>query len=232
MNLLVLGILAFILLLVFRGYRKGFFKSAASAIGIVLAVLLTAILYPGVNKLLCQYTVLDDVIEQKIIEKFELPEETKTATRNEEIDTIENLDLPDNVKGWLIANCNGETFLESGVDNVCSYIAKSLTAMVMWGISYVLTLLVLLLLLHILIMVLDVANYIPIVKSINKAGGAIFGAGQGILIVWIFMGIVTLLSTFSWAYQVIQMIDESPLLAWLYKKDIFLKIIVDILEKI
>lgn len=231
MNLLVLGILAFILLLVFRGYRKGFFKSAASAIGIVLAVLLTAILYPGVNKLLCQYTVLDDVIEQKIIEKFELPEETKTATRNEEIDTIENLDLPDNVKGWLIANCNGETFLESGVDNVCSYIAKSLTAMVMRGISYVLTLLVLLLL-HILIMVLDVANYIPIVKSINKAGGAIFGAGQGILIVWIFMGIVTLLSTFSWAYQVIQMIDESPLLAWLYKKDIFLKIIVDILEKI
>jgi uncharacterized membrane protein required for colicin V production len=220
------------LLLVFRGYRKGFFKSAASAIGIVLAVLLTAILYPGVNKLLCQYTVLDDVIEQKIIEKFELPEETKTATRNEEIDTIENLDLPDNVKGWLIANCNGETFLESGVDNVCSYIAKSLTAMVMRGISYVLTLLVLLLLLHILIMVLDVANYIPIVKSINKAGGAIFGAGQGILIVWIFMGIVTLLSTFSWAYQVIQMIDESPLLAWLYKKDIFLKIIVDILEKI
>lgn len=232
MNLLVLGILAFILLLVFRGYRKGFFKSAASAIGIVLAVLLTAILYPGVNKLLCQYTVLDDVIEQKIIEKFELPEETKTATRNEEIDTIENLDLPDNVKGWLIANCNGETFLESGVDNVCSYIAKSLTAMVMRGISYVLTLLVLLLLLHILIMVLDVANYIPIVKSINKAGGAIFGAGQGILIVWIFMGIVTLLSIFSWAYQVIQMIDESPLLAWLYKKDIFLKIIVDILEKI
>lgn len=232
MNLLVLGILAFILLLVFRGYRKGFFKSAASAIGIVLAVLLTAILYPGVNKLLCQYTVLDDVIEQKIIEKFELPEETKTATRNEEIDTIENLDLPDNVKGWLIANCNGETFLESGVDNVCSYIAKSLTAMVMRGISYVLTLLVLLLLLHILIMVLDVANYIPIVKSINKAGGAIFGAGQGILIAWIFMGIVTLLSTFSWAYQVIQMIDESPLLAWLYKKDIFLKIIVDILEKI
>ena len=232
MNLLVLGILAFILLLVFRGYRKGFFFCSASAIGIVLAVLLTAILYPGVNKLLCQYTVLDDVIEQKIIEKFELPEETKTATRNEEIDTIENLDLPDNVKGWLIANCNGETFLESGVDNVCSYIAKSLTAMVMRGISYVLTLLVLLLLLHILIMVLDVANYIPIVKSINKAGGAIFGAGQGILIVWIFMGIVTLLSTFSWAYQVIQMIDESPLLAWLYKKDIFLKIIVDILEKI
>ena len=232
MNLLVLGILAFILLLVFRGYRKGFFKSAASAIGIVLAVLLTAILYPGVNKLLCQYTVLDDVIEQKIIEKFELPEETKTATRNEEIDTIENLDLPDNVKGWLIANCNGETFLESGVDNVCSYIAKSLTAMVMRGISYVLTLLVLLLLLHILIMVLDVANYIPIVKSINKAGGAIFGAGQGILIVWIFMGIVTLLSTFNWALQVMKMIDESSLLTWIYKKDIFLKIIVDILEKI
>ena len=29
-----------------------------------------------------------------------------------------------------------------------------------------------------------------------------------------------------------KMIDESSLLTWIYKKDIFLKIIVDILEKI
>lgn len=43
MNLLVLGIAAFMLLFMLRGYRIGLFKSAAGAIGIVLAVFLTAL---------------------------------------------------------------------------------------------------------------------------------------------------------------------------------------------
>lgn len=232
MNLLVLGIAAFMLLFMLRGYRIGFFKSAASAIGIVLAVFLTALLYPGVNKLLCEQTTLDDAIKNRIIEKFQLSEEAEEITRNQEIELIDKLDLPSGVRDWLIENCNGEKYVEAGVNNVCDYIAESLTAMVMRGISYVITFLVLIIGIHILIMVLDVASYIPIVKGINKAGGVLFGAGQALLFVWIFMGIVTLLSTFNWALQVMKMIDESPVLAWIYKKDIFLKIIVDILEKI
>ena len=63
MNLLVLGIAAFMLLFMLRGYRIGLFKSAAGAIGIVLAVFLTALLYPGVNKLLCEQTALDETIK-------------------------------------------------------------------------------------------------------------------------------------------------------------------------
>ncbi len=98
MNLLVLGIIAFTLLFILHGYRRGFFKSAASAIGIVLAVLLTAVFYPGVNKLLCQNTKLDDTIQQMIIEKFQLSESSGEATRNEEIEMIDKLNLPDEVK--------------------------------------------------------------------------------------------------------------------------------------
>ncbi len=45
------------------------------------------------------------------------------------------------------------------------------------------------------------------------------------------MGIITMLSIFDWALQLMEMIDESQVLTWLYKKDIFLKIIVDILQK-
>lgn len=232
MNLLVLEIAAFMLLFMLRGYRIGLFKSAAGAIGIVLAVFLTALLYPGVNKLLCEQTALDETIKNNIIKKFELPQETEEITRNQEIELIDKLDLPTGVRDWLIENCNGEQYLETGVNNVCGYIAETLTAMVMRGISYVLTFFILSLCIHILITVLDVASYIPIVKGINKAGGILFGAGQALLFVWIFMGIVTLLSTFNWALQVMKMIDESSLLTWIYKKDIFLKIIVDILEKI
>lgn len=70
MNLLVLGIAAFMLLFMLRGYRIGLFKSAAGAIGIVLAVFLTALLYPGVNKLLCEQTALDETIKNNIIKNL------------------------------------------------------------------------------------------------------------------------------------------------------------------
>ena len=72
MNLLVLGIAAFMLLFMLRGYRIGLFKSAAGAIGIVLAVFLTALLYPGVNKLLCEQTALDETIKNNIIKKLKI----------------------------------------------------------------------------------------------------------------------------------------------------------------
>ena len=121
MNLLVLGIAAFMLLFMLRGYRIGLFKSAAGAIGIVLAVFLTALLYPGVNKLLCEQTALDETIKNNIIKKFELPQETEEITRNQEIELIDKLDLPTGVRDWLIENCNGEQYLETGVNNVCGY---------------------------------------------------------------------------------------------------------------
>ena len=105
MNLLVLGIAAFMLLFMLRGYRIGLFKSAAGAIGIVLAVFLTALLYPGVNKLLCEQTALDETIKNNIIKKFELPQETEEITRNQEIELIDKLDLPTGVRDWLIENC-------------------------------------------------------------------------------------------------------------------------------
>ena len=59
-----------------------------------------------------------------------------------------------------------------------------------------------------------------------------FGLAQGILIVWLLMLIITFLSAFSWGNEMMAMIDESAILSYAYKENIFLKFIVDILGNI
>ena len=232
MNLLFLCMTAFVLLFILHGYKKGLFKSAASAIGVVLAVILTALLTPLVNTILCDYTNLDENIKSEIAEKLQLPDDAYEMTRNDEMELLDELPLPETVKNMLIANCNDEGFVSAGVDNICEYIAVSLTDMVMSGIAYLITCMVVIIIIKIIIHVMDIASYIPIVKGINKFGGAVFGACEAMIFIWIFMAIITLLSVFEWASKIMEMTDESVVLSWLYKKDIFLNFIIDILGRI
>ena len=46
------------------------------------------------------------------------------------------------------------------------------------------------------------------------------------------MLVITLFSAFSWGTDMMKMIDESKILTFVYKKNIFLKIVVDILDNI
>jgi uncharacterized membrane protein required for colicin V production len=218
------------LLFVIRGYKRGFFKSAVSAIGIVLAVFLTGILNPFVNTLLYDYTSLDGWIKTQVETKLQLEENLDEMTRNQEVEFIDNLKLPDTIKKQLLENSNSDTYVELGVKNFSDFITEYIAGIVIKGIAYVVTYIVVLLIIVILIAVANIANYIPIVKSINKAGGIVFGLCQGMLIVWVIMGLITMFSVFEWASLLMKMIDESWILSNIYKNDIFLKIMVDIAD--
>lgn len=233
MNLLFLCMTAFVLLFILRGYKKGLFKSAASAIGVVLAVILTAILSPIVNTILCDYTSLDENISSEITKKLELQfDDTYELTRNDEMALLDELPLPENIKDVLIANCNDEGYISAGVSNIFEYISYSITDMVMRGIAYLLTYLVVMIIVKIIIHLMNIASYIPIVKGINKFGGAVFGACESVIFIWIFMAVITLFSVYDWASKILELTDESVVLTWLYKNDIFLNFIIDILGRI
>lgn len=232
MNVLLLEVLAIILLFVARGYKKGFFKSTVSAIGIVLAVFLTVLLYPHVDKLLCRYTGMDEAVRSSIEKRFDFGEDAEKMTRAEEMKVIEALDLPENVKTWLIENSNTDTYVRLGIESFSEYLAVYLTDIAMKGISFALTYIVLLVCVYIFVGLSDIASNIPIVRGIDRLGGMVFGAAQAVLIIWAFMIIVTLFSSFEWAGKIMKMIDESSLLLYIYKKNIFLKFVVDILTNI
>ncbi|MGN0394271.1 MAG: CvpA family protein [Coprococcus sp.] len=232
MNLLLMIILAVTLLLALIGYKKGLFKSAVSAIGIVLAVFLTTVLSPYVNTMLCDKTELDEYIKEQIETRFQLDTTNTELTRNDEMRILERITLPENVKEWIIENGNKEMYDKLNVKGFTEYISVYLTTMVMKGLSYVVTFFVLMLIIYIFIDLADVVTNIPIINGINKAGGILFGLCQSLMLVWIAFVIITFLSAFEWGAVMMKMIDESAALSYIYEKNIFLKFVVDILGNI
>lgn len=232
MNLLLMIVVAIALLLALIGYKRGLFKSAVSAIGIVLAVFLTTLLYPAVNNLICDNTKLDEYIKSLIESRFQLDTKGTELTRNEEMGILEDIALPENVKEWIIENGNQEIYDKLDAEGFADYVAIYLTEMVMKGVSYLITFFVLMLIIYIFINLADIVTSIPILNGINKVGGMVFGLCQALLIVWISFVIITFLSAFEWGSDIMKMIDESSVLGYIYEKNIFLKFVVDILGNI
>ena len=217
MNLMLLAFLAIVLLCALLGYHRGLLKSALSAIGIVGAILLANLLNPYVRQRIELGLNADQLDVQGSVYGKE--------------GYLENTDLPEIVKNYIRSSDSirkGQETLSEYVQDVVDY----LTDMVVSGIAYITTVLLVALGLIIALALSNLVSVIPVVGGIDKTGGIVFGFAQSILIVWGLMLVITLFSAFSWGTDMMKMIDESKILTFVYKKNIFLKIVVDILDNI
>lgn len=234
MNLMVLAAFALILICSLVGYKRGLIKSAVSAVGIVGAILLANLLNPYVDQFLCKKTQIRAVVRQKIEKNIGADRIDERISVYEQEDYLENMDIPEIVKNYIRSsdkkqkNINQTYSIKGYVDYVVDY----LTDMAMNGISFLTTVLLVLLFVIIALALSRILSGIPIVGGIDKAGGLLFGIAQAVLLIWISMVLLTFLSAFSWAEQMLQMIDDSSTLSWMYKNNFFLKMIIDILGDI
>ena len=145
MNLMLLASVAVILLCALIGYRRGLIKSAVSAVGIVGAVILTNVLNPYVNQFLCQHTPLRDTVRQKVEQSIGVEDISESVSVYEKEDYLEHTELPEIVKNYIRSN-GGDKINGKAIGDYVAYVVDYLTDMVMNGLSYLLTIFVVLLL--------------------------------------------------------------------------------------
>ena len=231
MNLMLLACSAILLLCGLIGYKRGLIKSAVSAVGIVGAILIANLINPYVKTVLCEHTQVREIVRQKIEENLNTNFEQKMDSVYEKEDYLEQTDLPEIVKNYIRSNADinkKQVDLSGYINSITDY----LTDMVMNGISYVTTAAVLLLIVIIALALSEILSGVPIVGGLDKAGGLIFGLVQAFVIIWLLMLAVTFMSAFDWGAQMMDMIQKSDVLSSLYNKNIFLKIVIDILGDI
>lgn len=231
MNLMLLACAAILLLCGLIGYKRGLIKSAVSAMGIVGAILIANLINPYVKTVLCEHTQVRETVRQKIEENLNTNFEHKMDSVYEKEDYLEQTDLPEIVKNYIRSNADinkKQIDLSDYINSVTDY----LTDVVMNGISYMATAAVLLLIVIIALALSEILSGVPIVGGLDKVGGLIFGLVQAFVIIWLLMLVVTFMSAFDWGAQMMDMIQKSDVLSSLYNKNIFLKIVIDILGDI
>lgn len=66
---------------------------------------------------------------------------------------------------------------------------------------------------------LNLLASLPVLSTLNRIGGAVLGAALGLLCVWIFMAVITVLAENGTGTQILEMIKESELLRGLYENN-------------
>ena len=87
------------------------------------------------------------------------------------------------------------------------------------GAAYVIALLVAVIAVGIVVRVLKLVDHIPVLKTVNRLGGAIFGACIGIVLIWILLAVIGAFQDVTWCREISECAKQSEILRTIQKFD-------------
>ena len=167
MNIVVdLIIVAIILLSTFLAYKKGIITLAIQLVAVVIAIVLTLILYKPVSNVIINVTGIDETIQNAILEEANNIMTNGEEGSNQVVESIQNNMLPETARTISINIIEGAVILILYI--VIRIILRFVTALA------------------------NLVSKLPILNQLNQLGGIIYGILRGILIVYIILLLVNL----------------------------------------
>lgn len=258
MNWLFWVIVAFIVLNVFIGGRKGFFKTAISMVFLVLVLVLASLLNPYVSKFLREDTPVYQSVHSKCEDvlfsylekeaKDKISEEDKAALiaqgiSEEEIEAqikkadvpadmqkpaLQTLPLPEAIRRNLIYNNRADVYELLGVNKFVDYVSSYAAYSITNGIAFLLSFTLAIIIVKVALYAINILTAIPGISFVNAVGGMLLGGVCAILWVWVFFLVVTVLCNTAVGKVLMAAIEGDILLSFLYDKNIFLPVIMSI----
>jgi len=231
---LAVGTAVFLAAMILHGHYRGFLRIAVSMTALVLSLIIVRLAMPYRTTFLKQNTAIHHVIKQGVLKVAGAETETEETAQLPAAQRIliEQLNLPDQMKEALIENNNNEVYRMLGVDRFVDYISAYIANMVLTVLGAFLLFIIVYVALRLLMRWLDLIARIPIISGINQIAGAVLGGIQGFLLLWVFCLIVSACSKTEWSSSVIEQINGSVWLSFLYRNNIFNWLLKEILSNL
>lgn len=202
------------------GYWRGFIRVVFSLVALLVMTVLVSLLAPHMNTFLRERTPLGERVTEKCIEVIQETAQDKLENRAQEqlegAGVSESM-LPPQWSEQLAQKAAGaldEALADSGIyRQTAIYLAD----MILQGISFVITFLLVGIALKIAIHFLDLVARLPVLKGVNRIFGAAVGLVEGLLVVWALLFFVTLACTSQWGQQALADIQRNEFLTFLYQ---------------
>lgn len=210
---LIILLLAIFVIPILLGYKKGLIQMLYSLGSILISIVLCFLLHPFVQSFLMNgthlyehvYHRLDKVLEQKKVGEAPNPEK----------------EMPKLIQKLLDKHNKPEQYKKYGITNTREYMVEILTRMLIKVISFLVTFLIVFVILKVLLYLLNAVALLPVVHFFNHLGGALVGAVEGLLLVWLFFLILTVLGSTPFASGILDTIGKNPVLSSLYNTNLF-----------
>ena len=203
--IILIGVIGFLALSAFIGYKRGMVKIVLSMAAMIVAYVLAAALTVPVSMALKSATPVYDTIEKSV----------STMVKESKVDStsIEKLNLPAQIEEKIMEGANdvASGFNEYLVETISNLILKALTFFILFIVIYII--------LSIVIKIFDFVSKLPLINTVNKAGGLAVGAAQGLIIVWIGCLVITAFGDKAWAQEAFRQINDNKLLTFIYENN-------------
>ncbi|MCH1984406.1 CvpA family protein [Ruminococcus sp. OA3] len=242
MNWLFWVLLVFTVLLIIRGARKGFFRTAVSMVSMILVLLIVSWINPYVGEFLRESTPVYDFVQENC-ERLLAPQAAESAglpegadlTKNmeipleDQIKVIEGTPLPELVKQALLENNNSEIYSTLGVESFMDYITGYIAYYITNGIGFLLSFIIATVILKVILYAIDILTGLPVISFFNVIGGMLLGIVQAVLWIWVIFLVVTVVSNTEVGTMLMQQIESDIVLQYLYEKNALLNVILSVI---
>lgn len=203
-------LVAIIALNVFICYRKGLVKLAVGLIAVIVAIIVSVVLYKPVSNIIIENTEIDENIENTIIENFSAETDGEEDTDNGFMKYMEKYvnDSINKTRNQIVLEASN--VIATKVINICVFLGIFIIARIV---------------LILLTFIADIIMSLPILKQFNKAGGIIYGLIKALLIIYVILAIIFFMIYVSGNTTLSNVISSSYITKFFYNNNLLLNLI-------
>ena len=224
-NWILVAVISLVFLCVFNGYNKGFMRLMVSFSGTIVILIAVVFISPAISSFLLSNGEVVTSIQDKVKDTFISDNDELNTSKEEQIKSIENYELPEIIINSLISNNNEEVYSALMVTLFNEYVSLYITKLIINAAAFVGVFIVLNIIMKLLLSASDLVNKIPVFKGINRLLGAALGAAEGILFVWIFYFVVITFLGNEIGNSLMADIRKSDILLYLFNQNILMQYI-------
>lgn len=150
--------------------------------------------------------------------------ENADISKDLQIKAIEMAELPEVFKSLLSDNNNDVIYEKLGVKTFAEYVGEFLSKLIIHIVAFLCTFLLVTIVLRAIIFALDIVSELPVLGFFNRLAGGVVGAAGGLIIIWLFFVVITLLYVTAFGREIYQVIQENAILNMLYENNPLMKL--------
>ena len=208
---LIIGVIIILFLII--GYKKGLVFCLINLATFIVAIVLAFALCSPVAELVKNTTEVDENMKAFIISHM---------PGGEDIDLKANEQLPDPIKNAID---DSVTSINEAKEKAIDATATEITNNVLKAICFVAIFFLVKILMWVLKLVSRIFTKIPVIEQINSLGGMIVGTLEGIIIVYVVFGVISLISPMLTNTAIVDSINDSFFGKMMYNNNIVVKYI-------
>lgn len=219
MNWMLICVIALLAICLYHGYRQGLVRMLFSIVTFFVTIVLVRLLAPVGIQMLKNTDAVYDGVKAPVVRFLDEHVDGKQETQ-EVLDTCQ---IPESIKSTIMElaekmDMNQVTLFTPEMRDIT---ADCITLWIIDLLAYVLMFIIINIALRIVGKLLNVFSRLPVVRVMNRLGGCLFGALEGVAFVWLGFVVVTIFSTTDWGRTCFEMIKSSSFLSVLYASNIF-----------